>query len=292
LLNNIANPFRNLARIRAFLLYAMIANALQRPSVIEAVHKGHPVGHEQDGIDAVRAALAAGGDVNEQDNSGWTPLMHAVLECRAQIVKLLLERGADAKLRAKSARSTSFTDHGQSALTIAAGCFINRRRAELAPELGMSRAYIESERAAPQMMVHDLIDHGADVAAIDADGRTPLMIAAMQGWAGVVRDLLATKAAVNAHDHIGRAAIDYADPEHREIIGLLQSAGSTSTTGRSGRTVCDAERALDKLGYETPIIDCIAGQQLRTVLTKFQKDRALQPTGELDAATRRALNLR
>src|SRR5258708_8409545 len=114
-----AQRFGNLAGMGAVLLYAMSATALQRPSVIEAVHKGHAVGHEQDGIDAVRAALAAGGDVNERDKSGWTPLMHAALECRAQIVKLLLERGADAKVRAQSARSTSVTDHGQSAVTIA-----------------------------------------------------------------------------------------------------------------------------------------------------------------------------
>ena len=287
-----AYRLRNLAGTGAVLLYAMMAAALERPSVIEAVHKGHAVGHEQDGIDAVGAALAAGGNVNEQDNDGWTPLMHAALECRAQIVKLLLERGADAGLRAKSARSTSFTDHGQSALTIAAGCFINRRRMELAPQRGMSRAYIESEHAAPQTIVHGLIDHGAEVNAIDADGRTPLMMAAMQGWAGVVRELLAAKSAVNARDQMGRIAMDYAAPEDGEIIGLLQRAGSTSPTGRSGRTVCDAERALDKLGYETPIIDCIAGQQLRTVLIKFQKDRALQATGELDSVTRQALDVR
>jgi hypothetical protein len=287
-----APTLSNSARVGAVLFYAVTATALQRPSVIEAVHKGHAVGHEQDGIDAIRVALAAGGDVNEQDNSGWTPLMHAALECRAQITKLLLEHGADAKLRAKSARSTSFTDHGQSALTIAAGCFINRRRAELAPERGMSQAYIESERAAPQTIVYDLIDHGAGVDGADADGRTPLMMAAMQGWAGVVRELLAAKPAVNAHDQMGRTAIDYADPEDREIRDLLQMAGSTAPTGRSGRTVYDAERALDKLGYDTPIIDCIAGQQLGAILTKFQKDRALQLTGEVDTATRRALKIR
>ena len=270
----------------------MTATAFQRPSVIDAVHKGHAVGHEQDGINAVREALDAGGDVNERDNSGWTPLMHAALECRAQIVKLLLDRGADARLRAKSARSTSFTDHGQSALTIAAGCFINRRRAELAPERGMSPAYIESERAAPRTIVHDLLEHGADVAATDADGRTPLMMAAMQGWTGAVRELLDGKPSVNARDNAGRTAMDYADPEDREMIDLLRRAGSTSPAGRSGRTVCDAERALDKLGYETPIIDCIAGQQLRQVLMKFQKDRRLEPTGELDSETRRALDVR
>ena len=82
-------------RLDAVLLYTTIATAQQLPSVIEAVHKGHAVGHEQDGMDAVRAALTAGGDVDERDDSGWTPLMHAALECRAQIVKLLLEHGAD-----------------------------------------------------------------------------------------------------------------------------------------------------------------------------------------------------
>ena len=276
----------------AVLLYAAIALALYRPSVIEAVHKGHAVGHEQDGIDAVRSALAAGGDINERDNSGWTPLMHAALECRPRIVKLLLERGADAKLRAKGERSTTVLDRGQGALTIAAGCFINRRRAGFAPERGMSLAYIQSERDAPLIIVHDLIDRGAEVDAVDADGRTPLMMAAMQGWAGVVKELLARKAAVNARDQAGRAAIDYADPEDREIIVLLQAAGSNSPSGLSGRTVCDAERVLEKLGYQSPIIDCVAGQQLRAIVTRFQKDRALPATGELDDATRLALKIR
>jgi ankyrin repeat protein len=286
------HTFSNLARMAAVLLYAAIAPALQRPSVIKAVHKGHAVGHEQDGIDAVRSALAAGGDVNERDNSGWTPLMHAALECRPQIVKLLLERGADAKLRAKGERSTSFTDHGQGALTIAAGRFINRRRAELGPERGMSPAYIQSERDAPLIIVRDLIEHGAEVDAVDADGRRPLMMAAMQGWTGVVKELLAKKASVKARDQIGRAAIDYADPEDHEIIVLLETAGSSSPSGLSGRTVCDAERVLEKLGYQSPIIDCIAGQQLRAIIARFQKDRALPATGELDDATRLALKIR
>lgn len=46
-------------RIAAALLASMLAVAQQRPSVIEAIQKGHAVGHEQDGIDAVRQALAA-----------------------------------------------------------------------------------------------------------------------------------------------------------------------------------------------------------------------------------------
>jgi hypothetical protein len=280
------------AGIGAIVLGAMLAAAQPRPSVIEAVHKGHAIGHEKDGVVAVRAALTAGGDVNERDPSGWTPVMHASLECRAEIVDLLVEHGADVTLRASSARVRSFTDHGQSALSIAASCFIARRRAALAPERGIPVSYVQTELTAPRKIVSTLIRAGADVNGIDADGQTPLMMAAMQGWEDVVRELLAAKAMVNAHDHEGRLAIDYADPQDHTIISLLQRSGSSKATGRSGRAVCDAERALDRLGYDTPIIDCIAGQQLGAVLIKFQNDRKLQPTGELDAATRRALAIR
>jgi ankyrin repeat protein len=150
------------------------------------------------------------------------------------------------------------------------------------------------ELAAPEKIVGKLIRAGADVNGADADGQTPLMMAAMQGWEGVVRELLAARAMVNARDHEGRLAVDYADPQSQDyvIITLLQRAGSSPATGRSGRTVCDAERALDRLGYNTPIIDCIAGQQLRAVLVTFQNENKLQLTGELDAQTRKALEIR
>ena len=104
------------------------------------------------------------------------------------------------------------------------------------------------------------------------------------------KELLAAKAAASARDREGLSAIDYA--ENSAIIEMLKSAGSPKPTGRSGRTVCDAERALERLGYNTPIIDCIAGQQLRGVVIKFQTDRRLPATGELDAATRKALEIR
>jgi len=287
-----ASGFSASVRLAAVLLGLMAAAAQRRPSVIDAVHKGHAVGRERDGIEAVRAALDSGGDVNERDASEWTPLMHAALECRAEIVALLVERGADVRLRASSARTTSFMDHGQSALTIGASCFIARRRAALAPERGMPESYVQTELAAPQKIVGQLIHAGAEVNGADADGRTALMMAAMQGWEGAVRELLAAKALVNARDREGRLAIDYVDPTNLGIINLLQRAGSSQPTGRSGRAVCDAERALDRLGYDTPIIDCIAGQQLRAVLIRFQNDHKLQATGDLDAPTRKALEIR
>ncbi len=200
--------------------------AAQPPSVIDAVHKGHAVGHEQDGVDAVRAALSSGGKVNERDQAGWTPLMWAALECRAGIVELLLDRGADVSLRANSDRKDSFLNSGQTAILVASGCFIARRRADLAPERHMPPGYVAYELAAAGKMVHDLIAHGANVNDTDVYGRTPLMMAAMHEWPDAAAELLAAHAAVNARDHEGRLAMDYADPADDRTIAVLKRARS------------------------------------------------------------------
>jgi hypothetical protein len=55
--------------------------------------------------------------------------MHAALECRAKIEKLLLDGGADPNVSAKKGQTASFMDSGHTALTVASGCFIARRRA-------------------------------------------------------------------------------------------------------------------------------------------------------------------
>lgn len=141
-------------------------------------------------------------------------------------------------------------------------------------------------------MVKDLLAHGADSNVPDIYGRTPLMMAAMQGWSQVIKELLRAHVDVNVRDQQGRLAIDYADPADEKSMALLRSAGSSKPTGHSGRKVCDAEQALGKLGYDLPIVDCIAGPQLSATVKKFQNEHALDVTGELDAPTLKALGVR
>jgi len=77
--------------------------------VIDAVHSRHAVGDEQDGMRAIRDALAEGGNVNKRGKCRWKPLMHAALECRADEIKLLFDKGADPSLRASAVDAAGFT---------------------------------------------------------------------------------------------------------------------------------------------------------------------------------------
>ena len=52
-------------------------------------------------IEAVKQHIAAGTDVNEKDDSEWTPLYYAVGEGRNEIAKLLIAKGADVNVKGK-----------------------------------------------------------------------------------------------------------------------------------------------------------------------------------------------
>lgn len=279
-----------LRRIGSLFLLSAAVLAQPKSTVCDAVHKGHAVGHEQDGVHAVREALAIGGNVNERDQAGWTPIMHAALECRAQILGLLLDQGALVNVRSETGNK-GFMTTGQTPLLVAAGCFISRRRAQLAPGRNMPPAYIGYELAAAGRMVHDLLAHGADVTVTDIDGRTPLMMAVMHRWPEAVRDLIAAHADVNTRDRAGRLAIDYAEPADRETIAMLKKAGSGGPTGYSGRVVCDVETALNKLGSDF-IQDCISDRDLVRTVKKFQETQGMTATGQLDPPTLKALGVR
>jgi hypothetical protein len=141
--------------------------------------------------------------------------------------------------------------------------------------------------------VRELIDHGANVNAADVHGRTPLMMAAMHGWPEAVSALLDAHADIKARDRAGHTVLDFVDPTETQVVRTLKNAGAPPASGQSARVVCDVERALDKLGYDMPIADCIDGRgQFATKLRKFQQEHALATTGELDSATLKALGVR
>jgi ankyrin repeat protein len=132
-------------------------------TLIEAARSGDAM--------AAAAALDAGAAVNSRDVDGITPLMHAVRggrpeianpapTDRAELVELLIKRGADVNAR---------TDSGFVALFWAA-----------------RYGHVEAAKA--------LIDHGADVNARDKDGLTAISWASTNHQTKMV-ELLTTSGA-------------------------------------------------------------------------------------------------
>ena len=132
--------------------------------------------------DKVAQLLARGADVDASDKAGTTPLIEAATRGYADVVRLLLERGAK-------------VDHpGENGTAFAEAVYSNH------------------------FDVADLLlARGADVNARNAQGSTPLFLAAYPGEVSAVRYLLAHGADITAQDARGRTALELA----REGEGLL-----------------------------------------------------------------------
>ena len=76
----------------------------------------------------------------------------------------------------------------------------------------------------------DMLDKGADVAAVGADGQTALHFAARKGYIEVVKKLIREGADVNARDNMGRTALDvtneteYTFPREKRVIARVLTA--------------------------------------------------------------------
>lgn len=150
--------------------------------------------------DAVRKLLIEGADVHARDWLGRTPLLHACdNNVNPDVVKALLEAGAGADV--------NVPDKGRGT-----------------PLISVMWTAGNDIRA---IIVHDLLDSGADVNAKDISGVTPLMAAASVGDAAVVAQLLQRGADFSVRDSQGASALSLAEQQkHFEVIKLLRRAGA------------------------------------------------------------------
>ncbi|MEW6348698.1 MAG: ankyrin repeat domain-containing protein [Thermodesulfobacteriota bacterium] len=144
-------------------------------------------------LEQVRELVARGIDINFVNRSGVSALMVACQWNQTQVVRFLLENGADVELRERGS--------GHDALMYS--CFSGN------PDL-----------------VELVLRHGATIDATDAMGRSALMIAASVGKAETVKVLLRTGANADLRDHSGATALDWArESGHRALADLFPAKG-------------------------------------------------------------------
>lgn len=192
----------------------------------------------QDGnAEIVALLLQRGARVNKRDGSGELPLSIAVLNAALDgyvgpVVSVLLDNGADVNLHGKS---------GANALQIAA-------------------------TSGAEKLVRLLLDHGADVnSGGDLSGFTPLMGAADRGHVSVVEALLKSGADPSLTDADNQSALSFAEEKgHADCIEMLRAATQTqkpngdtgAATGGASRSEADVNDAA--ASFSRSFSACIA----------------------------------
>ncbi len=161
---------------------ALSGCAQKKDPLVEAAQNGD--------VNAVRALLDAGGNVNLKDDAGRTLLMYAALKNQKEVVQVLLDKGADV-----NARNTT----GETALSLTAR--------EGHPEIARA-----------------LLAKGADVNAEDSSGSAPVVYATQFNHPATLRVLL-EEGRADVSGKQGQKAMRSAK-DHPDLLELLRRAGA------------------------------------------------------------------
>jgi ankyrin repeat protein len=182
------------------------------PSVHDAAYFGN--------IEGVKRHLAAGADVNAQDNrGGYTPLHYAARKGHKEVVELLIAEGAE--VNANDDRGSTPLDNAIYAKETEIADLLRTHGGKTGEELDFS-----IHEAAEQGDIEAVKQHlaaGTDVDAKTGGGMTPLHLAAGYGRKEVAELLIAEGADVNVKDELGITPLDWANG--KEIADLLRKHG-------------------------------------------------------------------
>ncbi len=142
-------------------------------------------------LDRVRALLAAGAEVNRQDDFGMSALMWASAIGKPEFVEVLLDAGA----RINAANTSGFT------------------------------ALIQSIDLGREEVAELLLEKGADPNAVESNGLSVLKHAVNKDNVTIIENLLKAGLDVNARENIGILVLP-AYRDQAEIVRLLLAAGA------------------------------------------------------------------
>lgn len=195
-------------------------------------------------VDIVKQLLQVGADVNKVSKDGRTALLTAILSCNDDVVKLLINAGANVNA---SDHFTGKTALIQAVITsrravkkivpqlIKAGADINARDKEGNTALISTvrngyfsrRQLVKGDHNTPvnNIAISQLIKAGADINIADKDGNTALIWAIKCKHNGDVKQLLKAGAAIDVKNNEGETALTLATAAgNNDIVNLLLKA--------------------------------------------------------------------
>ncbi|XP_077316672.1 ankyrin repeat and SAM domain-containing protein 6 [Lithobates pipiens] len=210
-------------------------------ALMTAVQHAHEV--------AVRLLLDWGADVNYCVKTGWSPLMLAALHGRLSVAQQLVDRGAD---------PNQVNSLGKTPFEIALN-FKHKDTRDYLDSITTVRPKTDEEKRRPDIfhavkignlaLVKEIVDEDSNqVNAVNADGASPLMIAAVTGKLELVQLLVDKKADINKQDsaHAWTALMQATYHGNKEIvIYLLNQGANVNLQAKNGYTAFDLVMLLN-----------------------------------------------
>jgi len=200
---------------------------------------------------AVKRLIADGAAPSAQDESGNTPLHLAVRANRSELVQILLDSGASVRAANRAGMTPLHWTFRRdiALLLLERGADVNARNKNndtplhllAIPRHGAAatpcgRMWRQSTPARRERieLIKFLVTRGADMAARDRGGRTPLHVAANWGSLECVRVLAEVGADLRARDNLGMTPLDYATAGgYGDVAELLRQRMSVRARGKA-----------------------------------------------------------
>ncbi|MEL6142214.1 MAG: ankyrin repeat domain-containing protein, partial [Bacteroidota bacterium] len=186
-----------------------------------------------DQVEMVKLLIEKGADVNYINPDGWTALIEAADEGSMRSVKILLAAGADVNLSGPNTRVT--------AMRMAASenhLDVMRLLQTAGAKLGNGDELVAAAEEGNLEIVSYLLEQGVPVNYTNRYNRTALSFAAEEGNINIVRLLLQNGADVGIKDYHGRTAFSFAAEETQYAIVelLLENGALVDERDHHGRT--------------------------------------------------------
>ncbi len=194
----------------------------------------------------VRLLLDSGADMHAANRFGAMPFHQAAYAGHRRIVEMLLERGEKVDVKDGDDRTalhlTAWNDRQEIALLL----IEKGARVDMGDSAGKGATPLHYAAALGSADVaRILLEHCANIDAMAMEGATPLHLAVSREKPKLVRLLLAYNAEVKRKDADGRTAIDLASfSSDRDLEGLLLGRGEATPGGieRQTRRKCPSRR--------------------------------------------------